>query len=296
MARPTQAHVTTPEDREAKVQGLIARMSEGVARAIANPEGWRAALRRQARFHSYSFGNQMLIAVQRGDATRVAGYQAWRAAGRQVRKGEKGIGILAPMVVRKREADAAGVETERRVVVGFRVEHVFDIAQTDSVPGKAQDEPDPIGIAADMVFGDLKRYAEGQGLTVRVACAGGNGVRGYYEPATRSIVVDPGNEGAWAAKVLAHEIAHSILHPDGYSAGADPRPRELAELEAESAAYVVVAALGLETEALEWYSFGYVAGWHPEPKAVVAAGERIAKAARAMIAAVVGAREGQAAA
>lgn len=290
MARPTRNHVTTPDDREAKVQSLIGRMAEGVAAALRDPEGWKAALRHQARFHTYSFGNQLLIAVQRPDATRVAGYRTWQAAGRQVRKGEKGIGILAPVVVNKREKDENGEETERRALVGFRAEHVFDIAQTDPIPGKPQAEPDPISIAADLAFADLKRHAEGQGLTVRVASAG-DGCRGYYRPADRLIVVDPSNEGAWATKVLCHELAHSVLHPEGYDAGDDPKPRDLAELEAESTAFVVMSALGLETKDLAWYSFGYVAGWHPEPKAVVAAGERIAKAARVMIAAVTEARQ-----
>ncbi len=279
------------EDREAKVQGLIGRMSDGVAAALANPEAWKTALRRQARFHRYSFGNQILIAVQAPGATQVAGYRTWQAAGRQVRKGEKGLAILAPMIVSKRETDTEGREVERHVLVGFRAEHVFDIAQTDAMAGHEQAQaPEPFALAADLAFADLRRFAEGEGLTVEVRYSGEPDVHGYYQPATRAIVVDPRFPGLMRCKTLAHEIAHSILHPQGYDAGENPKPRGLAELEAESTAFVVLSALGLETADLEWYSFGYVAGWHPEPKAVLAAGERIAKAARAMIAAVLGAR------
>lgn len=277
------------EDRDAKVQGLIARMSDGVAQALRTPDAWKKALERQARFHRYSFGNQLLIAMQAPGASQVAGYRTWQAAGRQVRKGEKGIGILAPVTVRKTEKDEeTGEERTRGMVVGFRPEYVFDIAQTDPIAGKEQETPEPFGVALDLAFGSLTRYAETRGLRVAVTSTGDPNCHGYYQPATRTIVVDPRFSAAMQTKTLAHEIAHRVLHPEGYDAGDSPKPREQAEMEAESTAFVVMSALGLETEALEWYSFRYVAGWHPEPKAVIAAGDRIAKAARLMIAAVAG--------
>jgi antirestriction protein ArdC len=276
--------------RDEKVQELIDRMADGVAQAIADPSRWQAALRRQARFHTYSWGNQLLIAVQRPQATQVAGYRTWQRLGRQVRKGEKGIAILAPMTVRKTVEDEETGET-RTVYqcVGFRVEYVFDIAQTDPIPGKAERTPEPLTLPILDAWAKLVEYAEGRGLRVTIGPTGD--ARGWYNSATREIRVSATLEGAWRVRTLAHEIAHSILHPLGYDAGEEPRPRDQAELEAESTAFVVLSALGINTDEVQWYSFGYVAGWRPKPEEVVAAGNRIAKAAKMMIEAVLGKEE-----
>ncbi|MHB1870807.1 MAG: ArdC-like ssDNA-binding domain-containing protein [Steroidobacteraceae bacterium] len=267
-------------DRQAEVDGLIKRMGDGVAAAIKSPETWRAALKRQAHFHSYSFGNQLLIVAQCPQASQVAGYVTWQQHGRQVRKGEQAIAILAPMLVTKDK----DTEEERKVLVGFRVARVFDVSQTDAIPGAKVTDPTPPELLADAgeAWTLLEAFSFGRGVPIVREWTGS--ARGYYaHQPSRKIAVRADLEGPWAVKTEAHEIAHSILHPEGYAAGEDPKPRDLAELEAESTAFVVLSALGLETPELEWYSFGYVAGWHPDAKAVMAAGERIAKAARAML-------------
>src|SRR5438874_4426342 len=104
---------------------LSAALAEGHSERLS------ALLKTMAQFHRYSFHNVFLIARQRPDATRVAGFQAWRKLGRFVRKGEKGIAILAPVTAR-RNADTA--DDESRAVIGFRAAYVFNVDQTDGAP------------------------------------------------------------------------------------------------------------------------------------------------------------------
>src|SRR5436309_1691274 len=104
---------------------------ERAVEALAQSEGWQVWIRTRATFHCYSLGNTMMIAMHRPDATRVAGYKAWQKLGRQVRKGERGITILAPMPFK--EKDENGEETGK-VRTFFRAVKVFDLSQTDGDP------------------------------------------------------------------------------------------------------------------------------------------------------------------
>ena len=102
---------------------------------LVSSEQWRAMLEISARFHNYSFNNQLLIYLQCPEATRVAGYRAWQRLGRQVRKGSRGIQILAPCRRRVSRVTSEGEqdETERiEILTGFRVVHVFDVSQTST--------------------------------------------------------------------------------------------------------------------------------------------------------------------
>ena len=104
----------------------------GEALAAGRSERLRAYLAVMARFPSYSFNNQILIYLQAPDATRVQGFQSWKKLGRKVKKGEKGIGIIAPMVYRK-DKDASP-ESDEKTIRGFKVVHVFDVSQTEGDP------------------------------------------------------------------------------------------------------------------------------------------------------------------
>ena len=271
-----------------KVATLVGRMTEGVKAALESPEKWQALLKHQSVFHHYSWGNQLLIMLQRPTATQVAGYQTWLQLKRQVQRGEKGISILAPIVIKvKHEHPDTGEVSWQRVLKGFRSVAVFDVAQTVELPGAKPLEhqvetPQEMAGRVARALSDLWRYGQDQGLTMtredlRV------GHHGYYQPFGRKIAISTGISDLQVCKTTVHELAHSILHPEGYDAGDNPKPREVAELEAESTAFVVMAALGLETEELSWLSFGYVAHWNPDPQVVMAAGERIAKAARTIL-------------
>lgn len=114
-----------------RIDGLLKSIDEGV-KSIIESGKMEQYLSHISKFHNYSFGNQMLIFIQRPNATQVAGYNKWEEMGRQVKKGEKGIEILAPVMIKKKKIDeATGEEKEDTVRVGFRSVRVFDISQTE---------------------------------------------------------------------------------------------------------------------------------------------------------------------
>jgi antirestriction protein ArdC len=224
---------------------LIAQLTEGISNLTTSDE-WQRYLDFQGRFHRYSFGNVLLIAAQSHEATRVAGFNAWRKLNRFVRKGEKAIWILAPMVYKN--ADAEDGE-DNRVIRGFKFVPVFDVAQTDGqeLPSICNrlDGDDPDGL-----YAQLLTVAQSIGFTVEDHEFAGstNGDCSHIEHLIR---VETTNSPAQRVKTIAHEIAHALLHEKFDD-------RALAELEAESTAYVVCQSLGLDTSD---YSFGYVATW-----------------------------------
>jgi antirestriction protein ArdC len=220
--------------------------------------------------------------MQRPDATRVAGYHTWKSVGRQVRKGEHGIAILAPIVPRLPVAreDEDGTE---RVLVGhptaFGLARVFDIAQTD---GEALPEVVSrlIGDDAGSRFAGLAKVAATLGYSVEVSELPGQR-NGDCTFELKRIRVREGLEPAQSVKTLAHELAHAILHSEADCTG---QTRAVAELEAESVAFVVCDDLGLDSSA---YSFGYIATWagcgDDADKAISASAQRINKAARTIL-------------
>src|SRR5665213_1486029 len=250
---------------------LLDTLTEGIE-ALTTSDAWRAHLEVQGRFHHYSFSNALLISAQDPGASRVAGFATWKRLGRSVRKGENAIWILAPMTgKRTRNADGE----ERRPIVGFRPVPVFDVAQTDGDPlpevCRALQGDDPTSC-----FDLLAARARNMGYSVVPAELPG-GTNGDCAFALRRIRVECRNDPAQQVKTLAHELAHALLHE-----GTDDRP--LAELEAESTAYVVCRSLGLDTAD---YTFGYVACWAgggPEAVArIKASGGRIQRAASVIL-------------
>jgi antirestriction protein ArdC len=254
-------------DRTAELTAKLATEVE----KLTSSESWETYLRFQAAFHRYSFRNVLLILSQCPEATQVAGYQAWLKLGRQVRKGEKAIFILAPMVGKKK--DEAGEEHAQ--IFGFRGAAVFDVSQTDgdeipAVVNKLDGED------AGFIGDALRTVAASLGFKVEGVSGGIGGANGVTEFETETIKILADNSEAQQAKTLAHELGHVLLHAPG---DFDYRNhRDLAELEAESVAYVVCASLGLDTSG---YSLGYVAHWTGEKAAelVTASGARIQKAA-----------------
>jgi hypothetical protein len=206
---------------------LSAALAEGHSERLS------ALLKTMAQFHRYSFHNVCLIARQRPEATRVAGFHAWRKLGRFVRKGEKGIAILAPIVGRK-EADAG--DDDSKTVVGFRAAYVFDVDQTDGapLPEPAEAGGDP-GAATDRLktaitsHGIALEYAQELDGALGTSCGGRIQILAGLQPASEFTV-------------LAHEFAHELLHRG------DDRPasRDVRELEAEAVAFVVGQAIGLD--------------------------------------------------
>ncbi|MEX2652087.1 MAG: toprim domain-containing protein [Acidimicrobiia bacterium] len=224
---------------------------------LVTSEDWQRALAVAARFHDYSFANTQLIWAQslaRGfTPSRVAGYRAWQELGRHVRRGETGLQILAPVV---RKVTPENGEDEERRVVGFRVVNVFDLAQTE---GEALPE-----VAVALVEGDLPAQWEKVDALIREAGFGlqvgdldqlgeANGITDWQH---RDVVVRASLPGAQRFKTAVHELAHIRLHEP--SSDGRPSCRGIVEVEAESVAYMVCAALGINSAG---YSLPYVASW-----------------------------------
>jgi len=248
---------------------------------LVTGDRWAEMLRTAARFHSYSAGNVMLILAQCPTASRVAGYRVWQAMGRQVRKGEKGIAILAPVTFRRRTTDDDGEETDVRGVRGFRPVFVFDIAQTTGEP-IADIRPELLaGEAPAGLWNALVAQVDAAGFTVeRGHCGGANGRTEYT---SRTVTVRADVDEAQACKTLAHELGHVLLHEQELAAGCRGR----LEVEAESIAYVVAQACGLSTSE---YSLPYVAQWaNGDLKLVKATAERVIRTAHQILCAIDGA-------
>ncbi len=251
------------EARQATLDKLHAQLSDGIL-ALNDPQAWQAWLKFSSQFHRYSFGNSLLIMLQDPQATHVAGYQAFKAMGRQVRRGEAGIKVLAPITRREPRIDDAGRPVRddqgrvlhRTQVVGTKPVTVFDIRQTDGPP-----LPDPKVGEATLLTGQapvglwdrLQGLLEERGFDVRRGADLG-GPNGYTDFGRRLVMVRDDVDDAQAVKTLAHEAGHVILHPD--QQGRDCRG--ILEVEAESVAYMVTSAHGLDSSQ---YTFNYVAGW-----------------------------------
>jgi len=241
-----------------RLTAAMATLEAGI-KALADSDQWRRFLKAQAAFHAYSYSNTLLILSQKPDATRVAGFRTWLKLGRHVRKGERGIFILAPVFARKKAEECqqvqedAGDDASDARVVCFRLVAVFDLSQTDG-----EDLPAPVqsltGDAAGDLFDRLAAFSAANGCPVTVEHIDGS-ANGFYSPRDHRIVVREGLAPDQAAKTLAHELGHSILHRDAEVYRAH---RGDCELEAESVAFVVLHHFGIDAGA---YSFGYVTTW-----------------------------------
>lgn len=205
-----------------------------------NSEALKNYLAVMARFHQYSWNNCLLIALQRPGATNVAGFHAWHKLGRFVRKGEKGIAILAPVIAKREIKDDAKSETELTIqqLVGFRTAFVFDVLQTD---GKELPQFAIVKGDATQQVEALKSFARTRGVEVRYD-AGIAPAKGVSYGGRISILPEltSGDEVA----TLAHEIAHEMLHRDERRM---QNNRTIRETEAEAVAFVVCSAIGLDT-------------------------------------------------
>jgi len=231
-----------------KMEALLVRLGES-ARLLTTSAGWQRWLTIASRFHRYSLNNQLLILAQRPDATRVAGYRAWQGLGRQVKRGERAISIFAPTTRRVPQEDS---DEAKRVIVGFRVAGVFDIAQTEGEPLPELALPE-VRVPDDDLLDRLVDLAGTGGHPVRLVDAADPGVRGWFTPATGQICLVSTYSRASQTRTLLHELAHAR---DPLLAQGD---RARGELVAESSAYIIgTGRFGLD---MEDASALYVAVW-----------------------------------
>lgn len=260
-----------------KLTALHDRLSEQVE-ALVDSQDWQAFLTVAARFHRYSANNLFLILSQMPTATRVAGYRRWLSLGRQVRRGETGLAILAPCVSRARAVDEAEADERPevvRILRGFRVAHVFDISQTDG-DDLADVRPALLaGEAPEGLWDALAAQVADAGYRLeRGECGGANGRTNFV---TRTVTVRDDVDEAQAVKTLVHELAHVRLHDPAEA----HHHRGVAEVEAESVAYVVCSAAGLTSAD---YSLPYVARWADgDPAVVRRTAERVVTTAHAVL-------------
>lgn len=227
-------HDELKKQTELAIARLAAELDRGESASL------KTFLAAMSRFHKYSLSNQLLIMFQRPDATHVAGFSTWKKLNRFVRKGEKGIAIVAPVVFRRKDANEVGNnENGERNVMRFRVVHVFDVTQTDGepLPGIATRSGDP-GVYTRRLLTLIGEC----GIDLHIA-DDLNGADGLSKGG--QIIIRRGLAPADEFGVMVHELAHELLH----RAEDRPAARRILELEAEAVAYVVSDAVGISSHA-----------------------------------------------
>jgi len=272
---PEYSLAVEPEVKERKIDAVLKQLKEGVE-GVQNSENFRQFLLTMSKFHDYSIGNLILIAIQKPDATRVAGFNTWKEFGRWVKKGEKGIAILAPVMPPRPTCPVCGakiprgarycpqcgepVEGEEAIEATpayFKVVYVFDVSQTEGKELPEFEVPVLTGEANEELFSKVLALASSEGLTVSFE------PKPYEDPSLKgqyfgkSIWVRPEESRAQQLKTLLHEVAHY------FSEGVFHIPRRDAETIAESAAFAVGAHFGFDTGVR---SFPYVALWAEDKK------------------------------
>ena len=273
--RPVIPIVLTSEKPAEKLKEITDRLEQGITE-LFDSERYKEYLRVMSKFHNYSFNNTLLIAMQKPDASLVAGFSAWKNNfERNVMKGQKGIKIIAPSPFKVKQEmqkidphtqkpvigkDGKPVTEEKEITIpAYKVVTVFDVSQTDG-----KELPD---IAVDELTGDVDRYKDFFAALEKTSpvpiafekIEGGS--HGYYHLADKRIALNEGMSELQTLKTAIHEIAHAKLHDIDLNAPKDGQPRvdrNTREVEAESVAYTVCQHYGLDTSD---YSFGYVAGW-----------------------------------
>ena len=233
--RQHQQPSTAKEVIAAHVKALIEQLEAGHSGALT------AYLNAMSRFHNYSLGNILEIARQRPDATRVAGLYAWNQLGRKVKKGERGIRILAPIVgiKRKKEEEAEKDLTRQntRTLVGFRNAYVFDVEQTEGAPLPAfRQVTGTVGENRDRLLAFIAEQGIELGYTEKIAPSLGVSYGGR-------IAIFPGQTEAEEFSTLVHELAHEMLHK---AERRTTTTKVVKETEAEAVAFIIGKAVGLE--------------------------------------------------
>lgn len=271
----TKAHTgrkLSPQAREAKAEARAAELAtmkenlDAKVLELCNSEQWMGMLKAMSSLHNYSWNNLMLIWLQNNEATRCAGYQTWKKLGYQVRKGEKGLRIFGTGTGKRYDDNGQVILDDDGKPLTYRYYFpvtVFDVSQVDATEDAHPFIDDLVqdieGEDEAGVFETLKSVWAARGWKVvgheetntRVKA-----VKGFTRSSEKLIMVRSDMSPAAQVKTLIHESAHALLH-DGIT-DYHTEARSVYETEAESVAYVVANALGIDTGS---YSVGYVANW-----------------------------------
>ena len=242
-------------------------------------------LKAMGRFHNYSLNNVLLIGFQRPNATHVAGFHTWKKLGRFVRKGEKGIAIMAPIIWRRKVNKATGgeekKESEDETAMAFRTVYVFDISQSEGeeLPEFARVQGEP-GVYIER----LRDYVTGKGIILEysdsIGSADGISAGGL-------IRLKKGLSPAEELSVLAHETAHELLHKDRNNM---PKDKKIRECEAEAIAFVICHGIGLDTNTA---SSDYIQLYNGDKETLMKSLERIQRTASEILDAVMSDKESE---
>lgn len=273
IAEQSAYRVQGKEAAESKLDTIMKSLEEGVEKVFTS-EQYQMYLQTMAKFHNYSFNNTLLITMQRPDATLLAGYQTWQKKfHRYVKRGEKGIKIIAPVPVKeKRQVEKIDEETQEivigidgqpetetveRILPRFRVTTVFDVSQTEGEPLPTLEVNELVGDV--FIYEDFMKGLEEISPVPFQFQEIDSGAKGYYSNAEKLVAIQTGMSQAQTMKTAVHETAHAILHDrDVMEENGITKDRMTKEVESESVAYVVCNHFGLDTSD---YSFNYVAGW-----------------------------------
>lgn len=286
---PNRTRSPDKKSQKERIKEITDQLEAGI-QELFESDKFKDYLTCMSKFHNYSLNNTILIAMQKPDATLVAGYKAWQTDhGRTVRKGEHGIKILAPCKFKVTvESDENGTlensgndeKTKVMEYLRFKITHVFDVSQTE---GK---ELPSIGV--DELTGDVREYRSMYKALVRTCPVAivmeeiEGGAKGYYNDTDKRIAILVGMSEMQTIKTIIHEMAHQKMHAEENADPEHPVDRRTKEVEAESVAYTVCQHLGLDTSD---YSFGYIAGWSStrDTKELKASLERIRSASDELI-------------
>lgn len=263
---------TLPLPIQGKDMDSIMKSLESGVSDFFTSEKYGEYLKTMTKFHRYSFNNTLLIAMQRPEATLVTGYRNWQSMGRQVKKGEKGITILAPAPKKQKKAQALydqnqmpvldeqgnqKYEEVEVVIPRFKATTVFDIDQTEGEPIQTI-APEELTEAVQDFDLFMQAITDISPVPIRFDEIEGS-AKGYYDNANKEIVIRKGMSESQTIKTAIHECGHAMLHDrDLMLASGIKKDRETKEVEAESVAYSVCSAFQIETSD---YSFPYIAGW-----------------------------------
>lgn len=256
-----------------KIAELSENIKDGVLKVFES-EKYKKHLDVMRKFHNYSLNNQILIFIQNPNATLVKGYKSWKNDfDRQVKKGEKGIDILAPspytITVENEKLDEHGnkildeqgnpiLEKQKIKMNSYRKVTVFDISQTDGKKIEHLNLVEELKFNVENFNSFFNALKEISPVPVYVENINGN-AKGYYSPSENKIVIKENMSQSQTIKTLIHEIAHAKLHnKENLKIREEDLSRNTREVEAESVAYIMSNYLGVDTSD---YSFGYIASW-----------------------------------